>query len=118
MALQNYRSLNVWKRAMELVITAYEVCKKLPQEERFGLSSQIQRAAVSIPANIAEGYGRTHRGDYLRHLSMAMGSLSELETLLILIVKLKAVGRNDVVKGWGISQEVGKMLRKLISSLK
>jgi len=70
MAIQTYRELIVWKRSMDLVVQIYRLSADFPTEEKYGLKSQIQRAAVSIPANIAEGYGRTHRGDYLRHLSL------------------------------------------------
>ncbi|MHC4916453.1 MAG: four helix bundle protein [Planctomycetota bacterium] len=67
--LQTYRELKVWQEAVNLVEQVYRVTKTLPSEERFGLCSQMQRAAVSVPANIAEGYGREHRKEYLRHLS-------------------------------------------------
>ena len=66
--LKSYRELKVWQKAMDLVVESYRVSKLLPKSEMFGLTSQIQRAAVSIPANIAEGHGREHLGDYLRHL--------------------------------------------------
>jgi four helix bundle protein len=73
MALQNYRDLDVWQRAMDLVDAVYDVTSEFPPSERFGLVTQLQWAAVSIPSNIAEGYGRKHRGDYLRFLSIARG---------------------------------------------
>ena len=73
MAIRHYRDLEVWQKAMDLVEQVYRLAKALPPEERYGLTSQIQRAAVSIPANIAEGHGRLHRGDYVHHLSMARG---------------------------------------------
>lgn len=72
--------LEVYRKAMDLVEEAYRLTGKLPQSERFGLISQIQRAASSIPMNIAEGYGRRHRGDYIHSLSIARGSAFELET--------------------------------------
>jgi len=67
MVLQSYRDLEVWQKLIDLVISAYQLVKQFPDDEKYGLISQIRRAAVSIPANIAEGYGRTHRGEYLRH---------------------------------------------------
>ena len=76
--VRSYRDLRVWQKAMALVVESYRVAKLLPKSETYGLIGQIQRAAVSIPANIAEGHGREHLGDYVRHLSVANGSLMEL----------------------------------------
>ncbi|HEX8521570.1 MAG TPA: four helix bundle protein [Tepidisphaeraceae bacterium] len=118
MAMRNYRELDVWKKSMDLVEQVYELTKALPREERYGLISQIQRAAVSIPANIAEGYGRAHRAEYLQHLAIARGSLFELETLLTLTVRLNLVAREDAVLVWPLAQDVGKMLHRLTTSLK
>ena len=82
MSVRSYRDLEVWQRATDLVVECYRLTNLLPKSELYGLASQIQRAAVSIPANIAEGHGREHLGDYLHHLSVANGSLMELETHL------------------------------------
>jgi len=117
MALKTYRDLGVWQKAMDLVVEVYRLTRTFPSEEKFGLTAQSRRAAVSIPANIAEGYGRTHRGDYLRHLSMARGSLTELETHLTLAVRLEFVTRDQAMSSWDLCQEVGRMLNKLIRSL-
>lgn len=81
------------------------------------MRSQIQRAAVSIPANVAEGYGRLHRGDYVHHLSVSRGSLAELETHILLSVRLRNVPEVDALPVWGQRQGVGRMLHKLIQSL-
>lgn len=86
MSIKSYRDLLVWQKAMDLVAESYGLSAKPPKTETYGLASQIQRAAVSIPANIAEGHGREHLGDYLHHLSVANGSLMELETHLLLAV--------------------------------
>lgn len=118
MALRSYRELEVWEKSMSLVEAIYRLARNLPSDERFGLTSQIQRAAVSIPANIAEGYGRTHRGDYLRHLSIARGSLMEVETHLQLVVRLKFISRQQALDSWKLSQSVGQMLTRLIASLR
>jgi len=115
--LTNYRDLEVWQKGMDLVVSVYHLTADFPPQEKFGITSQIQRAAVSIPANIAEGYGRTHRGDYLHHLSIAKGSLAEVETHLTLVVRLDFVPRDRVLETWGLAQDVGKMLTKLISAL-
>ena len=96
----------------------YLLTRQFPAEEKFGLTSQVRRAAVSIPANIAEGYGRLHRGDYLHHLSIAKGSLAELETHLVLAVRLNFVSEEQATASWQLSHEVSKMLSKLIVSLR
>ena len=117
MTLKTYRELEVWQRSMDLVEAVYRLTNEFPAEEKFGLTSQLRRAAVSIPANIAEGYGRVHRGDYLRHLSIAKGSLMEVETHLIIAVRLKFASREKVAESWRLSQQVGKMLTRLIEAL-
>ena len=116
MALKTYRELVVWQKA-DLVVEVYQLARKFPPVEKFGLTSQVCRSAVSIPANIAEGYGRTHRGDYLHHLSIARGSLMEVETHLTLAARLKLVDRDQVLPSWGLSQQVGQLLTRLIKSL-
>ncbi len=113
----SYRQLEVWQRSMDLAELIYTLTEKMPDSERFGLISQLRRAVVSIPSNIAEGYGRSHRGDYLRHLSIARGSLMEVETQLTLSVRLKLLERDTVVPVWELTQRVGQMLTKLIQSL-
>ena len=117
MTLKTYRDLTVWQKAMDLVVAVYGLSRRLPAEERFGLMSQMQRASVSVPANIAEGYGRIHRGEYVHHLSIARGSLAELETHVAIAVRLQYVAREDAVEVWNLAQEVGKMLSSLIQSL-
>ena len=118
MPAKTYRNLTVWQRAIELAESVYTLTRAFPSDEKFGLTSQLQRAAVSIPANIAEGYGRVHRGDYVHHLSIAKGSLFEVETLLTLAVRTKIVPRQQVLPAWKLSQQVGQMLTKLIQSLR
>lgn len=102
---------------MELVAMIYELASCLPDDEKYGLASQMKRSAVSIPANVAEGYARSHLGDYLRHLSIARGSLAELETHMTLAVRLGLTAKDDVLPIWQIAQEVGKMLTAMIQSL-
>ncbi len=113
-----YRQLRVWQRAIELVECVYALTKPWPDSERFGLISQIQRASVSIPANIAEGYGRSHRGDYLRFLSIASGSLMEVETLLTIAVRVGVCDRDAATECWSILQDTGRMLTRLTQSLR
>ena len=115
--LNTYRGLTVWQKAMDLVVASYRLSMRFPTEERYGLTSQLRRAAVSVPANIAEGYGRKHRREYLHHLSIARGSLAELETHVALAVRLEFVTREEALEVWDLSQEVGRILNKLIASL-
>ena len=115
--IRNYRDLEAWKESMDLVEDVYKITKSLPAEELYGLRSQIRRAAVSIPSNVAEGHGRKGTGEYLHHLSIAKGSLTELETQLILCVRLKYFSRESLKPVWQQAQSVGKLLTGLIRSL-
>ncbi len=115
--MENYKDLIVWKRAMELVQAAYQIAKLLPKEESFALSDQIRRSAVSIPSNIAEGYGRHSTKDYARFLSIARGSRYEVETQLLLCVQLGYVKQQDIENAIDLGEEVGKMLNVIISKL-
>jgi len=114
----SYRDLLVWQKGMDLVIKSYEVARRLPQNEIYGLGGQIQRAAVSIPANIAEGYGRQHRGDYLHHISIANGSLKELETHLLIAQRLSYVREDQIEPALTMASELGRMLRALARALR
>ena len=116
-SLQSYRDLLAWQKAVDLVELIYKLSEALPSDERFGLTSQIRRAATSVPANIAEGYGRHHRGDYVHHLSIANGSLKELETHLIVAGRLNYISREQARPAWEMTQEVGKLLAALRKSL-
>ena len=101
-----------------LGVATYRLAKQLPASEGYGLASQMQRAAVSIPANIAEGQGRRHLGDYLHHLSVANGSLKELGTHLLIAERLAHVQRGDVNPVLEAAFEVGRMLTGLIRKLR
>jgi four helix bundle protein len=96
--LRSYQDLDVFKRSLKLVSGVYRVTAKLPAEERFGLTSQMRRAAVSVPCNIAEGYGRYSLGEYLNHLSNANGSLFELEALELICEDLSFLTRRDLTE--------------------
>ena len=117
MKVRGYRDLMVWQKAMDLVEESYRLVRLLPQSECFGLVSQIRRAVVSIPANIAEGHGRDHLGDYLHHLSVAKGSLVELETHLLICERLKFLKSSDVQSVLGATNELGRMLSGLTKKL-
>lgn len=118
MALNTYRDLRVWQAGMEMVEAIYILTRELPSDEKYGLSAQLKGASVSVPANIAEGYSRIHRGDYLHHLSIARGSLAEVETHLILCVRLKLLSREQAQKAWKLSQKAGRMLTNQIRTLR
>ena len=89
--MRNFRNLNIWQQGIELVTYVYEVAAQLPKEEKYGIASQICRASVSIPSNIAEGCSRNSDIEYKRFLEIALGSAFELETQLVIIQKLKTI---------------------------
>jgi four helix bundle protein len=113
MQIRSYKDLLVWQRGMDLTTQVYQLSAKLPQDERFGLTSQMRRAAVSVPANIAEGHQRTSTKDYLRFLSIASGSLAEVETLIELASRLYLIEKTLIEELVGQADELGKMLRSL-----
>ena len=115
--VKSYRDLTVWQKSMDLVVRCYQITSKFPKTEIYGLTSQIQRAAVSIPANIAEGKGRNHLGDYIRHLSIANGSLKELETHLIIVGQLAYLKQEELEPILNKCDEIGKMLHSLMEKL-
>ena len=102
---------------MELVEVVYRLTGKLPAREAYGLASQLQRAAVSLPSNIAEGHARESTREYLRYLLIVRGSLAELETQLFLCERLRLLSTDDIAPALAISDEIGKMLRGLQRSL-
>jgi four helix bundle protein len=103
---------------MELVDRAYDLASSLPKTETYELGSQIRRAAVSIPANIAEGHGREHLGEYLHHLSIATGSLMELDTLVRVGVRRGMISAPHATALFAAADDVGRMLGGLTRSLK
>ncbi len=118
MKVDSYQDLIVWQKAMDFVVFCYEISAKFPSSENFGLTSQLRRSAVSIPSNIAEGYGRNSRGEYIQFLGVANGSLKESETQIIVASRLKYITSEQLAEGMERTTELGKMLRGLISSLK
>lgn len=113
----SYRELLVWQKAMDLVVATYQLTQYFPASERFGLTSQMRRAAVSVPANIAEGRGRKHLAEYLNHLSMANGSLKELETCVLIAERLRFAPVADCQAVMRQAEEVGRMLAGLMDKL-
>lgn len=117
MSIQSYRDLRVWQEAMALSVMAYRVTKRLPKEELFGMTAQIRRCSASIPANIAEGYGRENKGNYVQFLRIAQGSLKELETHVLLAERVDLLSQAHIEPLIQQSDTVGKMLRALIRSI-
>ena len=116
--LRSYRDLLVWQKALELAVLTYRLSEGFPRNEIYGLTSQIRRASVSVPSNIAAGYGRGSRKEYVQFLSVGQGSLKELETQMILAHRLGYVTLEQSETLLSESEVVGKMLGSLIRSLK
>ena len=115
---KNYTDLIVWKKAMTLVTEIYRITRELPKDELFGLTSQLRRAAVSIPSNIAEGQGRLSKGEFRVFLGNARGSLSELETQVLIARNLDFIGEIEADRLLEMANEVGRTLNGLIASTK
>jgi four helix bundle protein len=115
--IQSYEDFEVWQLAMTLAEQCYLLTKDFPKDELYGLTSQIRRAAVSIPANIAEGYGRDQTGNFINFLKIAQGSSRELETHLLLASRLKLADAARATPCRDTAIRVSKMLRALIRSI-
>ena len=113
----SYRDLVVWQKSIDLCTTTYALTKKYPRDELFALTSQTRRAAVSIPANIAEGYGRNTKKEFAHFLSISQGSLTELETLLTIAKNLSYCTSEDCSTIDKLANEVGRMLYSLRETL-
>lgn len=115
--MKTFRDLIVWQKAMSFVTEIYSITKTFPQEEQFGLSSQIRRSAVSVPSNVAEGYGRHSTQDYIRFLRIGISSLFELQTQLDISHNLHYLDDNRYYKLYEKSREIERMLSSLINKL-
>lgn len=115
--LRNYKELNVWQKAYKLTLEIYRITKIFPKDELYGLTSQVRRAAVSVPSNIAEGYGRKTTPEYIQALYIAYGSICELETQISLAGDLGYIKIEDMNKLFDDMGEVERMLKALIRSL-
>lgn len=116
--MRDFRKLDVWKEGINIVKEIYKLADKLPSNEKFGLPSQITRAAVSIPSNIAEGCSRNSEIEFKRFLEIAMGSLFELETQLIIPEELGLISREDLQDLFKLLDKEAKMMNSLISKIK
>lgn len=115
--IRSYRDLRVWQEGMGLAEACYLLTRRFPRDELFGMTSQIRRAASSVPANIAEGYGRNSKGDYIQFLRISQGSLKELETHLMLSTRVGLVAESETKNFLEECDRLGKMLHRLIRSL-
>jgi four helix bundle protein len=115
---RGYRQLIVWQKAMDLVPAAYELARRLPREELYALSSQIRRAVISVPANIAEGQARQHPAEFAQHLSIARGSLAELDTLLLAAQRLGYLQPTDLDSVTPLMIEVRRLLQGLLQKVR
>lgn len=115
--IKSFRDLIVWQKAMELVKEVYIITRDLPIEERYGLTGQIRKSVVSVPSNIAEGWGRKSTGNYLQFLKISNGSLCEADTQLTLCAMLDFLSDEKINRAKSLIEEVGKMLRSLINTI-
>lgn len=116
--VRSHEELDVWKRAIDLADSVYDYCKTFPTDERFGLISQLQRAAVSVAANIAEGSARESTKDFLRHLSIAQGSLAEVQTLLVIALRRKFGQEAENLRLADKGRSIARMLVALRKALR
>ena len=115
---ESFRNLEVWKRSIELTLAVYKLTSSFPDSERFGLTNQLRRASVSVASNIAEGYGRSTKGEYIQFLGHARGSNSEVETQIVISKALGFGSKEMLDAAEGLCSEVGRMLGGLIKSLR
>lgn len=116
--MKSHKDLDVWKLSIELVTKVYKITQEFPEEEKYGLTSQIRRAAVSVPSNIAEGAARGSDKDFVRFLYFSLGSIMELETQFIIAKNLKYINNNTFEEVDSEIERIGKMLNGLIKYLK
>src|SRR5262245_61837736 len=116
-AVKRYTDLVAWQKAMKLVEEVYRVTRSFPKEEQYGLTIQLRRAAVSIPSNIAEGHCRNGRKEFVHHLSIALGSLGELETQAMIAERLQYIDHDGLGTVMSLSLETGRILVGLMNSL-
>ena len=117
MAIKSYRDLIVWQKAMDLVEDVYKRTRGFPREELYGLTSQLRRAVVSVPSNLAEGQGRNSTKEFLHHLSIAYGSLCEVGTQILIAHRLGFLEGRDVEVLDGLTSEVGRLINGLSNKL-
>lgn len=115
--MKSYRELFVWQKGVDLSVSVYDETQSFPKEEAFGMTSQIRRSAISIPSNIAEGFGRSSQADFARFLKISSGSLYELQTQLEICRRINYISAEQFESLWNLSIEIEKMLSSLISKI-
>ena len=115
--MKTYRDLQAWQKSMTLVTEIYKILKSFPKDEIYGLTSQMKRCAISIPSNMAEGYGRNSTNEYIHFLRIATGSLYELQTQLEISTNLNYLDKDSFAKLYESSREIERMLSSLIRKL-
>ncbi len=115
--MKSYRDLIVWQKSMNWVTLVYKISEVFPESEKFGLVSQIKRSSVSVPSNIAEGYGRNYKKDYAKFLQIARGSLYECQTQIEIAVNLGFIKREQIQEASDLSIEIEKMLNSLVNKI-
>ena len=116
--MRDFRKLKIWEQGIEIVKQIYKLAEKLPAEEKFGLRSQIKRAAISVPSNIAEGASRNSEIEFKRFLEIAIGSLFELETQIVIIQELVLISSEELEDIFELILKEGKMINGLINTIK
>ncbi len=114
MTIRSFRDLEVWNVAIQLIERCYAVTRRFPRDEVFGITSQVRQSAVSIAASIAEGHGRIYVREYLRHLAAAKSSAHELQTLLVIALRLRYLGESDYAELIKLQERVAQMLSVLL----
>lgn len=115
--IRSFKDLVAWQKSMDLAVSVYQTSKAFPADERFGMTSQVRRAAVSVPCNIAEGFGRSSRADFTHFLDISVGSTNEVETVLLLAERLGFVDGKSVATTMELVSEERRILKGLIESL-
>ncbi|TBY83680.1 four helix bundle protein [Rhizobium leguminosarum bv. viciae] len=115
--INSYKDLKVWQMAIDLAVDCYQLTRKFPKEEVYGLTAQMRRAATSIAANIAEGHGREVTGSFIQFLRISQGSLKELETHMLISHRIGLIDESEFGQMTGKCDEIGRMIRALIRSL-
>lgn len=116
--IQSHRELVIWQRAIQMCVAIYEVTRTFPRDEIYGLTNQLRRAGVSVPSNIAEGYGRLSREQYRHFLGIAQGSNLEIQTQLEIAKELRFADPSQIIRAEALSIEIGKMLTVLLKRLR